>query len=102
MTNAARAAWDHGLHVPDRVPIRGADAPWTGGALRRHAAAVAGRLRAAGIARGDRVLWAAPSGPAFAGAYYGINAAGAGGGLREPAPGRVGWRGHAGRDHAGR
>jgi long-chain acyl-CoA synthetase len=77
MSNAAQAAWDHGAADPDRVALRGAGAPWSYGRLRERAAAVAARLRAAGVGPGDRVLLVAPSVPEFAGAYYGIHAAGA-------------------------
>jgi long-chain acyl-CoA synthetase len=77
MSNAAQAAWDHATSEPDRVALRGAGDPWTYGRLRDHTAAVAARLRDAGIRPGDRVLLVAPSVPEFAGAYYGIHAAGA-------------------------
>ena len=77
MSNAAQAAWDHATNEPGRVALRGAGEPWTYGRLRDHAAAVAARLRDAGIQPGDRVLLVAPSVPEFAGAYYGIHAAGA-------------------------
>jgi long-chain acyl-CoA synthetase len=77
MSNAAQAAWDHASTDPDRVALRGAGEPWTYGKLRERAAAVAGRLREAGVQPGDRVLLVAPSVPEFAGAYYGIHAAGA-------------------------
>jgi long-chain acyl-CoA synthetase len=77
MSNAAQAAWDHATADPDRVAIRGAGDPWTYGMVRERAAAVAARLRASGIEPGDRVLLVAPSVPEFAGAYYGIHAAGA-------------------------
>jgi long-chain acyl-CoA synthetase len=77
MSNAAQAAWDHASSTPDRVALRGAGEPWTYGKLRDRAAAVAGRLREAGIGPGDPVLLVAPSVPEFAGAYYGILAAGA-------------------------
>jgi len=77
MSNAAQAAWDHATADPDRVALRGAGEPWSYATLRERAAAVAGALRAAGIAPGDRVLLVAPSVPEFAGAYYGIHAAGA-------------------------
>ncbi|HEY6757923.1 MAG TPA: AMP-binding protein [Baekduia sp.] len=77
MSNAAQAVWDHATADPERVALRGAAAPWTYGRLRERAAAVTARLRDAGIAPGDRVLLIAPSVPEFAGAYYGIHAAGA-------------------------
>jgi long-chain acyl-CoA synthetase len=77
MSNAAQTAWDHGVAEPDRVAIRGTGAPWTYGRLREHAAAVASHLRDAGVRPDDRVLLVAPSVPEFAGAYYGIHAAGA-------------------------
>src|SRR4051794_8307771 len=77
MSNAAQAAWDHAAATPDRVALRGTGEPWTYGRLREHAAAVAARLRDAGVSPGDRVLLVAPSVPEFAGAYYGIHAAGA-------------------------
>src|SRR3954452_17533589 len=77
MSNAAQAAWDHAASEPGRVALRGAGEPWTYGRLREHAAAVAARLRDAGVVPGDRVLLVAPSVPEFAGAYYGIHAAGA-------------------------
>ena len=77
MSNAAQAAWDHASTDPDRVALRGAGEPWTYGRLRDHAAAIAARLADAGVAPGDRVLLVAPSVPEFAGAYYGIHAAGA-------------------------
>jgi long-chain acyl-CoA synthetase len=77
MSNAAQAAWDHAAAEPDRVALRGAGEPWTYGRLRARAAAVAARLRDAGVQPGDRVLLVAPSVPEFAGAYYGIHAAGA-------------------------
>src|SRR4051794_23389219 len=77
MSNAAQAAWDHAGADPERVAIRGDGTPWTYGMLRERAAAMAGRLRAAGVRPGDRVLLVAPSVPEFAGAYYGIHAAGA-------------------------
>jgi len=77
MSNAAQAAWDHAVADPDRVALRGAGEPWTYGRLRDHAAAIAARLRDAGVRPGDRVLLVAPSVPEFAGAYYGIHAAGA-------------------------
>src|SRR5690242_18485461 len=77
MPNAAQAVWEHASADPDRVALRGAGAPWTYGTLRDRAAAVAARLRASGVEPGDRVLLVAPSVPEFAGAYYGIHAAGA-------------------------
>ncbi|HEY4095756.1 MAG TPA: long-chain fatty acid--CoA ligase [Baekduia sp.] len=77
MSNAAQAVWDHASSTPDRVALRGDGEPWTYARLRERAAAVAGRLRDAGIAPGDRVLLVAPSVPEFAGAYYGILASGA-------------------------
>jgi long-chain acyl-CoA synthetase len=77
MSNAAQAAWGHASSTPDRIALRGPGEPWTYGMLRDRAAAVAARLREAGIAPGDRVLLVAPSVPEFAGAYYGIHAAGA-------------------------
>jgi long-chain acyl-CoA synthetase len=77
MSNAAQAVWEHAQDDPDRIAIRGAGEPWTYGRVRERAAAVAARLRAAGVAPGDRVLLVAPSVPEFAGAYYGIHAAGA-------------------------
>jgi long-chain acyl-CoA synthetase len=77
MSNAAQAAWDHASADPDRVALRGAGAPWTYGRLRANAARVAARLADAGVRPGDRVLLVAPSVPEFAGAYYGIHAAGA-------------------------
>src|SRR4051794_10265853 len=77
MSNAAQAAWDHAGADPERVAIRGDGTPWTYGMLRERAAAMAGRLRAAGVRPGDRVLLVAPSVPEFAGAYYGIHAASA-------------------------
>src|SRR4051794_35839142 len=77
MSNAAQAAWDHAASEPGRVALRGAGEPWTYGRLRERAAAVGARLREAGVGPGDRVLLVAPSVPEFAGAYYGIHAAGA-------------------------
>jgi len=77
MSNAAQAAWDHAAAEPDRVALRGAGEPWTYGRVREQSAAVAARLRDAGVGAGDRVLLVAPSVPEFAGAYYGIHAAGA-------------------------
>ena len=77
MSNAAQAAWDHAIADPDRVALRGAGEPWTYGRVRDHAAQVAALLRDAGVEPGDRVLLVAPSVPEFAGAYYGIHAAGA-------------------------
>src|SRR5690349_13596485 len=77
MSNAAQAAWDHAVAQPGRVALRGTGEPWSYGRLRDHAAAVAARLRDAGVRPGDRVLLVAPSVPEFAGAYYGIHAAGA-------------------------
>jgi long-chain acyl-CoA synthetase len=77
MSNAAQAFWAHATAEPDRVALRGAGDPWTYGRLRERAAAVAARLRAHGVEPGDRVLLVAPSVPEFAGAYYGIHAAGA-------------------------
>src|SRR3954471_11097420 len=77
MSNAAQAAWDHAASEPDRVALRGAGEPWTYGRVREQAAAVAAHLRDAGVGPGDRVLLVAPSVPEFAGAYYGIHAAGA-------------------------
>jgi long-chain acyl-CoA synthetase len=77
MSNAAQALWGHASSTPDRVALRGAAEPWTYAKLRERAAAVGARLREAGIGPGDRVLLVAPSVPEFAGAYYGILAAGA-------------------------
>jgi long-chain acyl-CoA synthetase len=77
MSNAAQAAWDHASADPDRIAIRGEGEPWSYGKLRNRAAAVAGLLRATDVRPGDRVLLVAPSVPEFAGAYYGIHAAGA-------------------------
>src|SRR5690348_6879445 len=77
MSNAAQAFWDHATAEPDRVALRGAGEPWTYGRLQERAAAVAARLREAGVEPGDRVLLVAPSVPEFAGVYYGIHAAGA-------------------------
>jgi long-chain acyl-CoA synthetase len=77
MSNAAQAAWEHGIADPERVAIRGTGDPWTYGRLRERAGTVAALLRQAGVGPGDRVLLVAPSVPEFAGAYYGIHAAGA-------------------------
>jgi long-chain acyl-CoA synthetase len=77
MSNAAQAFWAHATADPERVALRGAGDPWTYGHLRERAAAVAARLRAHDVQPGDRVLLVAPSVPEFAGAYYGIHAAGA-------------------------
>jgi long-chain acyl-CoA synthetase len=77
MSNAAQAAWDHASTTPDRIALRGAGNRWSYATLRERVAAVAARLAEAGIAPGDRVLLIAPSVPEFAGAYYGILAAGA-------------------------
>jgi long-chain acyl-CoA synthetase len=77
MSNAAQAAWDHAAAEPGRIALRGAGEPWTYGRLVETARAVAARLRDAGVKPGDRILLVAPSVPEFAGAYYGIHAAGA-------------------------
>jgi long-chain acyl-CoA synthetase len=77
MANVAQAIWDRAASDPERVALRGTGAPWTYGRLRERAAAVASRLREAGVGPGDRVLLVAPPVPEFAGAYYGILAAGA-------------------------
>ncbi len=77
MSNAFQAAWGHAEADAARIAVRGAGEPWTHARLRERAAAVAGRLIAAGVRPGDRVLLVAPSVPAFAGAYHGIHAAGA-------------------------
>ena len=77
MSNAAQVIWDRGCSHADQVALRGAREPWTYGHLRERAAAVASRLRAARVGPGDRVLLVAPSVPEFAGAYFGILAAGA-------------------------
>jgi long-chain acyl-CoA synthetase len=77
LSNAAQAIWDRASSDADRVALRGASEPWTYGRLRERAAAVASRLREAQVAPGDRVLLVAPSVPEFAGAYFGILAAGA-------------------------
>src|SRR5271165_2497465 len=77
MSNAAQAIWDRASSDADRVALRGASEPWTYGRLRERAAAVASRLREAQVAPGDRVLLVAPSVPEFAGAYFGVLAAGA-------------------------
>ena len=77
MSNAAQAIWDRASSDANRVALRGAREPWTYGRLCERAAAVASRLREAQVAPGDRVLLVAPSVPEFAGAYFGILAAGA-------------------------
>jgi long-chain acyl-CoA synthetase len=77
MSNAAEPVWGHASATPDRIALRGAGEAWTYAMLRDRAAAVAGCLLEAGIEPGDRVLLVAPSVPEFAGAYYGIHAAGA-------------------------
>ncbi len=77
MSNAAQAIWDRASSDAHRVALHGAREPWTYGRLRERAAAVALRLREAHVAPRDRVLLVAPSVPEFAGAYFGILAAGA-------------------------
>ncbi|WP_042416716.1 AMP-binding protein [Streptacidiphilus anmyonensis] len=78
MSNAAQPVWDHAAATPDRTALNGtAGQSWTYAALRDHAAAVAARLRAAGIGPGARVLLIAPSVPEFVAAYYGVLSAGA-------------------------
>ena len=78
MSNAAQPVWDHAASALDRTALNGtAGQTWSYGALRDHAAAVATRLRATGIGRGDRVLLIAPSVPEFVGAYYGVLSIGA-------------------------
>lgn len=77
MVNVAEAVWAHARSAGGRVALRGSGEPWTYRTLRDRAASVAGRLRDAGVRPGDRVLLVAPSVPEFAGAYFGIIAAGA-------------------------
>ncbi|NUU21660.1 MAG: long-chain fatty acid--CoA ligase [Streptomycetaceae bacterium] len=78
LVNAAEAIWGHAWATPDRVALRDAAGEvWTYGRLRDRSAALAGRLREAGVRPGDRVLLVAPSVPEFAAAYYGILTAGA-------------------------
>lgn len=77
MSNAAQAIWDGASSDADRVALRGPASHGPTGRLRERAAAVASRLREAQVAPGGRVLLVAPSVPEFAGAYFGILAAGA-------------------------
>ncbi|RAG83434.1 AMP-dependent synthetase [Streptacidiphilus pinicola] len=78
MSNAAQPVWDHAASAPDRTALLGtAGQRWSYAALRDRAAAVATRLRAAGVGAGDRVLLIAPSVPEFVGAYYGVLSIGA-------------------------
>lgn len=77
MGNVVQAIWDHAERDPDRDALVGDASSWSYGRLRERASAVASRLIDAGIGPGDRVLLVAPSRPEFAGAYFGILAAGA-------------------------
>jgi long-chain acyl-CoA synthetase len=78
MPNAAQPVWDHAASTPDRTALHGTEGQhWSYATLRDHAAAVATRLRAAGIAAGARVLLIAPSVPEFVAAYYGVLSLGA-------------------------
>ncbi|ABS25420.1 AMP-binding protein [Anaeromyxobacter sp. Fw109-5] len=74
LLDAACERWE------DRVALRmqgAAKSRLTYGELRRGAGAVAAFLRAAGVARGDRVLLASENRPEWAVAYFGILRAGA-------------------------
>jgi long-chain acyl-CoA synthetase len=78
MPNAAQPVWDHAASAPDRTALHGTEGQrWSYATLRDHAAAVATRLRAAGIGPGARVLLIAPSVPEFVAAYYGVLSLGA-------------------------
>ncbi len=77
MSNAADPVWHRAARAPEEVALLGADGPWSAERLRERAAAVAHELVEAGVRPGDRVLLVCPSVPEFAGAYYGVLAAGA-------------------------
>ncbi|MGW7044937.1 class I adenylate-forming enzyme family protein [Streptomyces avermitilis] len=77
MPNAASVVWRHAAAEPDRIALRDVRGEWTYGDLRGRAAALARRLKDAGVGHGDRVLLIAPSVPEFVCAYCAIHAAGA-------------------------
>ena len=65
------AVWrEHAGRQPDRVCLHDPDTGWISrGELAEESAAVAGRLFAAGLRRGDRVLLSAPAGTALVAAH---------------------------------
>ena len=77
MSNLADAVFEHASDGPTRVAVRGGDQTLTYGELRDLVATYAGRVAAAGIRPGDRVVLIAPTVPEFVAAYYGLHAAGA-------------------------
>ncbi len=77
MSNLADAIFEHAYDDPGRVAVRADDQVVTYGELRDRVAAYAGRVAAAGIQPGDRVVLIAPTVPEFVAAYYGLHAAGA-------------------------
>ncbi|KJF24446.1 AMP-dependent synthetase [Rhodococcus sp. AD45-ID] len=62
--------------TPDNIAIRGSGRDWTYRQLHDASLSFGGRIRAAGLSEGDRVLLAAPSVAEFIVAYMGIQAAG--------------------------
>jgi long-chain acyl-CoA synthetase len=77
VSNLADAVFEHAAEEPSRVAVRAGDTTVTYGELRELVASYAGRVAAAGIKPGDRVVLIAPTGPEFVAAYYGLHAAGA-------------------------
>ncbi len=77
MSNLADAIFEHAQEDPTRVAVRAGDQVVTYGELRDLVATYAGRVAAAGIGPGDRVVLIAPTVPEFVAAYYGLHAAGA-------------------------
>jgi long-chain acyl-CoA synthetase len=77
VSNLADAVFEHAAEDPGRVAVRAADDTVTYGELRDLVASYAGRVVAAGIRPGDRVVLIAPTGAEFVAAYYGLHAAGA-------------------------
>src|SRR6478735_1436092 len=77
MSNLADAVFEHASDEPTRVAVRAGDQSVTYGELRDLVASYAGRVAAAGVRPGDRVVLIAPTVPEFVVAYYGLHAAGA-------------------------
>jgi long-chain acyl-CoA synthetase len=77
VSNLADAIFEHACADPARVAVRAGDRVVTYGELRDLVASYAGRVAAAGIRPGDRVVLIAPTVPEFVAAYYGLHAAGA-------------------------
>ena len=77
MSNLADAIFEHAQDDPTRVALRDGDRTMTYGELGERVASYAGKVVAAGIEPGDRVVLIAPTTPEFVVAYYGLHTAGA-------------------------